>query len=71
MIISTISLVFDPIQESQFILLKLVAQEDGNWIKSCTKKIEICDALHDEMSGLYLGLDMAFEGTFFYLMVET
>jgi len=31
----------------------------GRWIKSYTKKIGACDALHAEMWGLYLGLDMA------------
>jgi len=44
---------------------------DGQWIKSYTKKIGACDALHAEMWGLYLGIEMAWREHFDHLIVES
>nr|ABD32321.2 Ribonuclease H [Medicago truncatula] len=44
---------------------------DGRWIKGYTKKIGACDALHAEMWGLYLGLDMAWREHYSHLIVES
>jgi hypothetical protein len=37
---------------------------DGRWIKGYIKKIGACDALHDEMWGMYLDLDLAWKSIF-------
>lgn len=44
---------------------------DGKWIKSYIKKIGACDALHDEMCGLYLDIDMAWREHLDHLIVES
>ncbi|GAU24368.1 hypothetical protein TSUD_390770 [Trifolium subterraneum] len=49
----------------------LFRDSDGRWIKGYTKKIGTCDALHVEMWGLYLGLDMAWREHFSHLIVES
>ncbi|GAU45178.1 hypothetical protein TSUD_178710 [Trifolium subterraneum] len=41
------------------------------WIKGYTKKIGSCDSFHEEMWGLYLGLDMAWRNHILYLIVES
>jgi len=38
---------------------RLLHQPDGKWIKGFSRKIGACDALHAEMWGLYVRLDMA------------
>jgi ribonuclease HI len=49
----------------------LFRDSDGRWIKGYTKKIGACDALHAEMWGLYLGLDMAWREHYSHLIVES
>jgi len=44
---------------------------DGKWIKGYTKKIGACDALHAEMWGLYLGMEMAWREHIDHLIVES
>jgi ribonuclease HI len=49
----------------------LLRQSDGTWIKGFSRKIGACDALHAEMWGLYLGLDMAWREGISHLIVES
>jgi len=44
---------------------------DGRWIKGYIKKIGSCDALHAEMWGVYLGLEMAWRDHIPQLIVES
>ena len=49
----------------------LLRQPDGTWIKGFSRKIGVRDALHAEMWGLYLGLDMAWGEGIPHLIVES
>jgi len=49
----------------------LFRDSDSRWIKGYTKKIGACDALHAEMWGLCLGLDMAWREHYSHLIVES
>lgn len=40
-------------------------------IKGYIHKIEVCDALNDEMWGMHLGLDLAWRGRILQLIVES
>ena len=37
----------------------LFCDSDERWLKGYIQKVGVCDALHAEMWGMYLGLDMA------------
>lgn len=49
----------------------LFRNDDGWWIKGYTNKIDSCDALHAQMWGLYLSLDMARQDRISHLIVES
>jgi len=49
----------------------LLRQSNGTWIKGFSRKIGACDALHAEMWGLYLGLDMTWREGISHLIVES
>jgi len=49
----------------------LFRDSDGRWIKAYIKKIGACDALHAEIWGLYLGLEMAWRKHYSHLIVES
>jgi len=49
----------------------LFRNSDGRWIKGYMKKIGSCDALHAEMWGVYLGLEMAWRDRIPQLIVES
>jgi len=50
---------------------RILCQSDGRWIKGFSRKIGACDALHAEMWGLYLGLDMAWSEGLSHVIVES
>jgi ribonuclease HI len=49
----------------------ILRQSDGRWIKGFSRKIGACDALHAEMWGLYLGLDMAWSEGLSHVIIES
>ncbi|GAU31501.1 hypothetical protein TSUD_332760 [Trifolium subterraneum] len=49
----------------------LFRDSDGRWIKGFTRKIGACDALHAEMWGMYLGIDIAWRDGLSHLIVES
>jgi ribonuclease HI len=49
----------------------LFRNSDGHWIKGYSKKIGSCDALHAEMWGVYLELEMAWRDHIPQLIVES
>ena len=44
---------------------------DGRWLKGYIKKVGVCDVLHAELWGMYLGLDMAWREHIPRLIVES
>jgi ribonuclease HI len=49
----------------------LFRDSDGRWINGFSNKIGVCDALHAEMWGMYLGLDLARREVIMHLHVES
>jgi ribonuclease HI len=49
----------------------LLRDSDGRWIKGYSRKLGDCDALHAEMWGMYLGLDLAHQQGIKKLHVES
>ena len=49
---------------------RLFQQPDGKWIKGFSCKVGVYDALHDEVWGLYIELDMASREGLSHLIVE-
>ncbi|GAU12898.1 hypothetical protein TSUD_73850 [Trifolium subterraneum] len=49
----------------------LFRDSDGRWIKGFTRKIGAFDALHVEMWGMYLGIDIAWRNGLSHLTVES
>lgn len=48
----------------------LLRGTNGKWLKGFVRKIEVCDALHAEMWGLYSGLELAWQVGVSHLCVE-
>jgi len=49
----------------------LFRDSEGRWIKDYIRKIGVCDALHAEIWGMYLGLEMAWREHISQLIVES
>ncbi|WJX23886.1 hypothetical protein P8452_13068 [Trifolium repens] len=49
----------------------LLRDSNGKWIKGYSRKIGSCDALHAEMWGMYLGMDLAWRQGITHLHVES
>ena len=49
----------------------LLRDANGRWIKGFVRKIGACDALHAEMWGMYLGLELAWRDDISQLCVES
>ncbi|KAK2359284.1 SKP1 protein [Trifolium repens] len=49
----------------------LLRNSDGTWLKGYSRKLGICDVLHAEMWGMYLGLDLARREGIMQLYVES
>ncbi|RHN50339.1 putative ribonuclease H-like domain-containing protein [Medicago truncatula] len=49
----------------------LFRSSDGIWLKGYIRKVGVCDALHAELWGMYLGLDMAWREHITQLIVES
>jgi len=49
----------------------ILRQSDGMWIKGFSCKSGACDALHAEMWGLYLGLDLTLSEGLSHVIVES
>jgi ribonuclease HI len=49
----------------------LFRDTEGRWLKGYIRKIGVCDALHAEMWGMYLGLEMAWREKIPQLIVES
>ncbi|KAK2452886.1 TMV resistance protein N [Trifolium repens] len=49
----------------------LFRNSDGRWIKGYSRKIGTCDALSDEMWGMYLGMQLSWRQGFHHLQVES
>jgi ribonuclease HI len=49
----------------------LLSNSDGTWLKGYSQKLAICDVDHEEMQGMYLGLNLARREGIMYLHVES
>jgi len=49
----------------------LFCNSDGRWLMRFSRKIGVCDALHVEIWGLYLGLDMTRREGLSHLIVDS
>jgi len=49
----------------------LFRSSDGRWLKGYIRKVGVCDALHAELWGMYLGLDMVWRDHIPQLIVES